>query len=176
MKKIICILLTVLLTISYQNVSAQGCVAIRGAGGSSCTIQQSHANSESWIFSTNYRYFKSFRHFRENHEEKERVTNGSDVRNYTNFLDISLLRNINSRWSIGINLPLSATRRSSLYEHDGKTRHSTSSVGIGDIRLTAYRWMLDPAKMPKGNIQLGLGLKLPTGDYRYQDFFYRNDL
>ena len=27
----------------------------------------------------------------------------------------------------------------------------------------------------KINIQLGLGLKLPTGDYKYQDFFYRND-
>jgi len=29
--------------------------------------------------------------------------------------------------------------------------------------------------MPKGNIQVGLGLKLPTGDYRYQDFFIKND-
>jgi hypothetical protein len=62
-----------------------------------------------------------------------------------------------------------------LYEHDGKTRHSTASVGLGDIRFTAYRWMLDPAKMPKGNIQLGVGLKLPTGDYKYQDLFYKND-
>jgi hypothetical protein len=29
--------------------------------------------------------------------------------------------------------------------------------------------------MPKGNVQVGLGLKLPTGDYRYQDFFIKND-
>ena len=65
--------------------------------------------------------------------------------------------------------------RSSLYEHDGKTRHSTFSFGIGDIRIAAYRWMLDPAKNPKGNVQIGLGIKLPTGDYKYQDFFYKND-
>jgi hypothetical protein len=161
--------------VATQTVSAQGCVAIRGGGGSSCTVHESGAMHTGWMFSANYRYYKSFRHFRENHEEKDRVANGSDVRNYTNFLDLSIIRNINPRWSIGINLPLSATTRSSLYEHDGKTRHSTSSVGIGDLRLTAYRWMVDPTKMTRGNVQIGLGLKLPTGDYKYQDFFYRND-
>jgi hypothetical protein len=36
----------------------------------------------------------------------------------------------------------------------------------------AYRWMIDPAKHSKGNFQLGAGLKLPTGDYDYEDYFY----
>ena len=166
---------TILLGILLQTqVShAQGCVAIRGS--SSCTMHQADTTHLGWVFSTNYRYFKSFRHFREGHQEKERVEKGTDVRNYTNFLDLSLLRNINARWSVGINVPLSSTVRTSLYEHDGKTRHSTSSVGLGDVRITAYRWMIDPTKMTRGNIQLGLGLKLPTGDFKYQDFFYRND-
>jgi hypothetical protein len=35
--------------------------------------------------------------------------------------------------------------------------------------------MLDPVKSKHGNIQVGLGLKLPTGDYRYNDFFWKND-
>ena len=68
---------------------------------------------------------------------------------------------------------------SSLYEHGlvngtyvKRERNSTSSFGIGDIRFAAYRWMLDPAKSTKGNIQLGLGIKLPTGDYNYKDYFY----
>ena len=38
-----------------------------------------------------------------------------------------------------------------------------------------YRWMVDPEKNKKGNLQIGLGLKLPTGDYRYQDYFQKND-
>lgn len=46
------------------------------------------------------------------------------------------------------------------------------SFGLGDIRVSAYQWMLDPAKYMKGNIQLGLGIKLPTGDYNYQDYWY----
>jgi len=33
--------------------------------------------------------------------------------------------------------------------------------------------LLDPAKSHKGNIQIGLGLKLPTGDYKYQDYFHK---
>jgi hypothetical protein len=27
----------------------------------------------------------------------------------------------------------------------------------------------------EGNIQVGLGIKFPTGDFRYQDYFVRND-
>ncbi len=46
---------------------------------------------------------------------------------------------------------------------------------LGDIRIAVYKWLIDQTKMPKGNIQVGLGLKLPTGDYRYQDFFIKND-
>src|SRR6185436_12847631 len=49
------------------------------------------------------------------------------------------------------------------------------SFGLGDIRVTGYGWIIDPSKMPKGNLQVGLGLKFPTGDYRYQDFFVKND-
>jgi hypothetical protein len=51
-------------------------------------------------------------------------------------------------------------------------RYVTHSFGIGDMRLAVYAWLLSPDKMPKGNIQLGLGLKLPTGAYNYQDFFH----
>jgi hypothetical protein len=66
-----------------------------------------------------------------------------------------------------------AFARSSLYEHDGKTRHSTHSFGIGDVRVSAYRWMFDPKTSHKGNLQLGLGIKLPTGIYNYMDYFYK---
>jgi hypothetical protein len=65
-----------------------------------------------------------------------------------------------------------------MYEHGGNgenARHSTHSFGIGDVRIGVYKWLLDQSKMPNGNIQVGLGLKLPTGDYRYQDFFIKND-
>jgi predicted porin len=174
MKKLLFIFVILIFILNHSN--GQGCVALKSTGAV-CTKNDagSQATAKGWQLNINYRYFKSFRHYRERHEEKERVEKGSDVRNFSHSLDLGLVRTLNSRWSLGLNLPILATRRSSLYEHDGKTRHSTFSFGIGDMRIAAYRWMLDPAKNPKGNVQLGLGVKLPTGDYRYQDFFYKND-
>jgi hypothetical protein len=128
-----------------------------------------------WTLNVNNRYFKSFRHFVGTKEQKQRVAGGTQVINHSFATDIALFRNLNRRWSLGVDVPVLANSRSSLYEHDRISRHTTNSFGLGDIRLTAYRWLLDPAKMQKGNIQVGLGIKLPTGDYKYEDFFYKND-
>jgi hypothetical protein len=52
--------------------------------------------------------------------------------------------------------------------------HTTSAYGLGDITFEVYKWLLKSTPKQKINFQLGLGLKLPTGDYQAQDFFYRN--
>jgi hypothetical protein len=54
-------------------------------------------------------------------------------------------------------------------------RHTTRSFGLGDIHFAIYKWLLGPSVYKKGNIQLGPGVKLPTADFKYQDYFYRND-
>lgn len=176
MKQVIFLLLSVLCIIFFtNNAAAQGCVAIRSTGGI-CTMEHAQSASPSkWVLNINNRYFKSFRHFVGTKEQKQRVANGSEVINHSYTLDLTLTRNLNKWWSFSIDAPILANSRSSLYEHDGKNRFSTHSFGLGDIRLSAYRWVLDPAKSPKGNIQFGLGIKLPTGDYKYQDMFHKND-
>ncbi|MBC7903285.1 MAG: hypothetical protein H7Y27_07665, partial [Gemmatimonadaceae bacterium] len=175
MKKII-FALTILFT-AYQSYS-QGCVAIRSTGGF-CTADQTdaegNANSNKWLFNFNTRYFKSWRHFVGTEEQKQRKAAGTEVINHNTSIDFFLSRNLNKYWSIAIDLPVINNARSSLYEHGGKKRHSTHSFGLGDIRIAAYRWLADPAKNPKGNIQLGAGIKFATGDYKYQDFFYTSD-
>jgi hypothetical protein len=170
----ICILL-------QKEAAAQGCVAIRSTGGV-CTMSN-HPDSISspegnWIFNANNRYFKSFRHFKGRDEQEERLELNTEVINYQYALDLSLTRVINNRWSVMIDIPLLFNKRSSLYEHgliNGKNnfnqRHFMESTGLGDIRLAAYRWLLNPEKYHKANIQLGLGLKLPTGDYDYKDYW-----
>jgi hypothetical protein len=82
---------------------------------------------------------------------------------------------LNARWSVMLDLPIQANTRSSLYEHSSLGRFQTHSFGVGDIRLAVYIWVLNPLKMPKGNVQVGLGLKLPTGAYNYQDYFRLTD-
>ncbi len=174
MKQII--LAGILLCAAASNTAAQGCVAIR-SNGSACTMMQHDSNSshKSWSLNINNRYFMSFRHFVGTAEQKQRETLGTQVINESFSTDFTLTHTINSRWMLAFNLPIIANHRSSLYEHDGKKRHSTRSFGIGDIRFTAYKWLLDPATHYRANIQLGLGIKLPTGDYKYQDKFFVND-
>jgi hypothetical protein len=152
--------------------NAQGCVAIRSTG-TVCT-KQDHIETETkgWLFNTNYRYFKSFRHFRGDEEQKERLEQHTEVINWQHALDLSLVRTFNNRWSLVMGAPLLANKRSSLYEHGRTERHSSESYGLGDMRVVAYRWLLNPEKNKKGNIQLGLGVKLPTGEEGYQDYFY----
>ncbi len=174
MKSILSIALAMFI---YSNgTNAQGCVAIRSTGGI-CTMDHAeHMDTLSkWSLNVNNRYFKSFRHFVGKKEQKQRVAGGTEVINHSYTMDVSLTYNLNKWWSISVDAPMLANTRSSLYEHDGKSRFSTNSFGLGDVRFTAYRWMLNPGKMHKGNIQFGLGIKLPTGDYKYQDFFYKND-
>jgi hypothetical protein len=132
-----------------------------------------------WEFNVNYRYFKSFRHFSGTTEQKQRLVQHTDVRNFSHSLDLSVIRLLNNRWSLALNVPFVYNTRSSLYEHGlvngqyvKQERRNTSSHGLGDIRISAYYWLLDPLKSMKGNIQAGLGLKLPTGNYNYKDLWY----
>lgn len=168
-------ILFIILVISYQTAFTQGCVAIR-SNGAVCTRQDAgKAISGAWQLNTGYRYFKSFRHYVGTKEQKQRVEEGTDVRNWSHSLNFNLSKQLTNRWSLALDLPVLANTRSSLYEHGGKARYITRSFGLGDIRFSAYRWLLDPAKSMNANIQVGLGIKLPTGDYKYQDFFSKAD-
>lgn len=165
-------------TLLCLRANSQGCVAIRSLGGVCTMDHMNHVSTDSiqskWQFSLNNRYFESFRHFVGTEEQKQRVDGGTEVINHAYSMDLGLVRNLNDRWSLGLYAPIVSNSRSSLYEHGGKERHTTKSFGLGDLRVVGYYWLLNPAKSMKGNIQAGLGIKLPTGDFRYQDRFYTN--
>jgi hypothetical protein len=180
MKSIYIFILILSMIVPAAEVTAQGCVAIRSSGGMNCTLLQNPKDSSGWMMNINNRYFKSYKHFVGKEEQEERVENGTEVINHTYTMDIFLLKSINHRWSIGVDLPINVNSRSSLYEHGGNlggkgARHSTNSYGIGDIRVSAYRWLWNPLTHSRWNVQAGLGIKLPTGDYQYQDYFIKND-
>jgi hypothetical protein len=170
-------LLGIILLLLQRAANAQGCVAIRSTG-STCSML-SPQTAGGWRAGISYRYFKSYRHFVGTEEQKQREEQRTEVINWQHALNFELIRNFNGRWSMGLYIPVLANTRSSLYEHGGNSagdsgRHSTRSFGLGDVRIAAYRWLLDPAKSQKINVQVGLGLKFATGDYRYQDFFIKS--
>lgn len=169
----------------YSNdVVAQGCVAIRNmscSGGNLANQDSSFQTQKRWTLSLNSRYFESYKHFRGDHEEKERVENGTQVINQTFATDLSLGYRLGQKWNISIALPLIMNDRSSLYEHYGNSltanpeqkRFHTQSSGIGDLRLSASYLFRNPVNPQKFNLALGLGIKLPTGNSNVQDDFHR---
>jgi hypothetical protein len=181
-------LLFIIASLTIQTVlKAQGCVAIRTVGGLNTMehsmmhsmIEDSNTKKKQvplWDLNISGRYFKSYKHFNGTDEQTQRVTDGTDVRNFSRTLDISLVRKINVQWSLGIDLPFVYNERSSLYEHVGSAagnpRFSTYSQGVGDIRITAYKWLVAPEASKKGNLLAGVGLKLPTGNYKAEDVFH----
>ncbi len=180
----LCLALTLCFAFT-QTVSAQGCVAIQGMGCSNPGVgspEHSLTSKGNLSISTNYRYFKSFRHFRGDVEEKHRVENNTEVINKSNFIDLGIGYGITNRLSVTVNIPFSFHDRSSLYEHYGNSldanpdqkRFHTSSAGLGDIRITANYWFRDVMISPT-NFALGLGVKMPTGNPHVTGEFHKLD-
>jgi hypothetical protein len=169
--KIPLFLLFIILYVS--NLKAQGCVAIRHF--SSCvgsSLENNVLNKGDIQLGLNYRYFKSYRHFRGTHEEPDRITNNTEVINFSHSTDFFLTYGISNRIYTSITIPTVFNSRSSLYEHGRNERNTTFSRGLGDIRLGVGWWLLPLETNPNGNISLGLGVKLPTGNYNASDIFY----
>lgn len=171
MKKIYCFIL--LAFGAFTQVHAQGCVAIRQFSSAGNAIGQLNFQSKGeWTLSANYRYFKSFRHFRGTYEEPERVALGTEVINWSYGVDLNASFAFTDRVFGLVSLPFAYNERSSLYEHGRQNRHSSYSQGLSDIRLGIGYWLLDQKKSTKGNLSAGLGLKLPTGNFHAESTFY----
>lgn len=146
----------------------QGCVTSRGAGGmTSCPLDHATMDGHHDRFQADvsYRWFRSDRMFSGDSEDP---TSDPQI-NRSQFIDISLRYNINPRFSAAVTLPYAWHDRSQLVRRLNLARtilgeFHTKASGIGDIRVAGDAWILDPAKYMKGNIQMGLGLTLPTGD------------
>lgn len=153
------------------NASAQGCVAVKNM--SSPGLNFGDESHKGWQFSVNYRYFRSYKHFRGKEEEHHRVEQGTEVINNDNSINLGINYTFNPRWSATVAIPLMYIDRSSLYEHSGNNggRYHTQSKGLGDIRATAY-FNTTPGNH-NGHLVVGLGFKAPTGNYNYQDYFHK---
>lgn len=167
------------LVLGVSNAKAQGCVAVRGFGGCGVAGGSGLALApKQWQVGANYRYFESFRHFKGDEEQYDRLVKQTQVINYSNTIDISASMGLTLRTQLNVNLPVSYTDRSSYYEHGGQTttfpgaRKTSTSAGIGDARIGISKWLWNPVSHTKSNLMLGVGLKLPTGKWNVQDSFY----
>ena len=83
-------------------------------------------------------------------------------------LDVSARYRINRRLSTTLTVPIVFNSFSMLTPPlgDGRgLRRGWRGQGLGDISLYTDSWLLDPSEHPFGNFSLGVGIKIPTGNW-----------
>lgn len=130
-------------------------------------VQDNYEGPNRWQVSMSYRYQYSHRHFVGPEEQHERAEERSQVKNTIHLAEVGIRYNANQQWSFGINVPYFNAERSSPLRDANRVvvdRAFTEAEGIGDIFLNARRLLWKPLQHPDGNISMGLGVKIPTGD------------
>lgn len=175
---------------AYHTSQAQGCVAVRQMGGINPLSSNGYTLPKGeFQIGASYRYFHSFRHFVGTEEQPHRQNtgggfdaNGNEKGNavniYSHALDLNISYALTDRMQFNLSVPYVHNERSQVLAvtkdpDTGKTlegiRYSVFAQGLGDIRLSANYWIFDPATSGKGNLMIGLGLKLNTGSHSERD-------
>jgi hypothetical protein len=111
-----------------------------------------------WEFGIGYRHQFSYIHFVGPTEQSYRVQEGTQVENKINLENFSATYQLTPRFSLSADVPLLTASR-----HSNDSSIIYTSSGIGDSSFMANGWLWDPRENSRGNIQLGVGLLLPTG-------------
>jgi hypothetical protein len=166
--------------------NAQGCVAVRQMGGVNPLSSNGYTLAPGeFQIGASYRYFHSWRHFVGTEEQHERQktggghdANGNERGNavniYSHALDLNVSYGLTNRIQLNAAIPYVSNERSQVLRTQAPAavdtfRYSVYAKGLGDIRLSANYWVFDPATADKGNLMLGLGLKLNTGSHSVTD-------
>lgn len=149
-------------SIAAPLMRAQGCVVARSNGevggpegeGGYLTPGEFELNSS-------YRHQFSFRHYVGDVEQTQRIAAGTQVENKINLENIDLTYQMTSRFAVSANVPvLSASR------HSNNSAAMQFAHGIGDTSFMVSGWIWNPKENHRGNVQIGFGLQLPTGNDR----------
>lgn len=135
-------------------------------------VQDTYSGPNRWQFSTSWRYQRSDRHFRGSHEEPNRQAEGSEVINTVNLFELGIRYNPSEQWSFALSIPFLSAERSNPIRDSNRVvidRTVTEANSLSDITLVARRLLWKPDEHPNGNLSLGLGVKLPTGEYDRED-------
>jgi hypothetical protein len=86
-------------------------------------------------------------------------------------MDVSARYIVNPRVSVSATLPVVFNNFSMLYPPNGPgngTRYGANARGLGDLSLFGQTYLFKPQTHPFGNVAVGLGIKIPTGDWNVQ--------
>lgn len=168
-----------LLVIIGFSAQGQGCIPVRNIVGFGQFMNAGYPGFDtpgSWHLNVNARHVKIARSY-VGSDERTNLPSEDERINMSLTMNIGIIHLLSDGWAVAMDFPIASNSRKTWQEHDPtntqKIHHTVHSFGVGDIRITAYKWLLSTTKIRRGNIQVGLGLKFPTGDYKYQDYFHK---
>jgi len=154
----------------------------------------SYQEKGTWTAAVSHRWQYSDKHFVGDVEQVYREQEGSQVINNIHVVDLSVSYAATKRINLTLGVPFQFATRSQAVRDtrrvngvlvnpspfpapDGTVngavidRFETSANGLGDIKLLATSWLLDPEENKKHNISAGLGVSFPTGEKDAKDIF-----
>lgn len=139
-----------------------------GAAGSSGDIKAGHGT-----LSVGYRNAYANQFFLNAHRNTQ-LTQAEQPTRLWNTLDLTGTYQLTKRVNLQATVPLQWNQATFLVPTEGPAggplgdafRQRLSTAGVGDILLVERTWLFNPDNVKRGNVLLGLGLKLPTGNYR----------
>ncbi|HXK62486.1 MAG TPA: hypothetical protein PLP42_21575 [Acidobacteriota bacterium] len=132
--------------------------------GTGSTFTRPLSPETRWQINVGYRWQRSFRHFRGDHEEANRIEENTEVENKLHLFDVGVNYQASPRWSFSVSVPFMTVDRIS---HGPGT--ITGASGIGDMSVGAKFWIFRPPTESRQNVQIGFSMKLPTGKSNVTD-------
>ena len=117
------------------------------------------------------RNLRSTDHYNGTVEQIQRQTLGTYVVNLQHAVDLTVSRTFTPRFSMSVGLPFIAASwgiPSPTAPVPGP-RANENARGLGDISVSGRYWVLPTSRFKSGNISVGLGLKMPTGNSGAKD-------
>jgi hypothetical protein len=151
--------------VSAPLAHAQGCVVARSNGEiGGPESEGGYITPGEFDVNIGYRHQFSFEHYIGDQVERNtaglsRTQLGTQVENKINLENLSLTYQISPRFSVTANVPILTASR-----HSNNTNTFQLADGIGDTSFLVSGWLWNPKENTKGNIQLGFGLQIPTGN------------
>jgi hypothetical protein len=123
--------------------------------------------------SVSTRNLRSTDHYSGDVEQVQRQTAGTFVVNVQHMVDVNVTHVFTERTSISVGVPLVASSWGipTPTSPTPGPRANQNSRGIGDISVGGRWWLLEPRTFTTGNIALGVGVKMPTGNAGYRDMY-----
>ena len=128
-----------------------------------------------WQVGLSSRNLVSNDHYNGTVEQIERQKLQNYVTNRQNLFDVSVTRVLTRRVSVSLGVPFInsswASRDPAVPFPAARQEIPQHGRGIGDISLTSRAWIFAPSSHPDWNVAAGAGIKIPSGNDRYQDMF-----